>query len=190
MGKYLLAAIAVFIICGQASAQIEKNNFYPGISFHRSEANLFGIRPSASIGLGKHGMIGLHSSFIKGRSNYYTDSRFYGVSKGIGIDYSYFHFFKNSQRFGWFATTGFNYQRISGYQVKNNEKLLINKYGQTDIYLKPGIFYKPTSHVMIFANFGGIGLQSSRGNNDFDLSFATEVNIGVMINLDIFRKKK
>jgi hypothetical protein len=74
--------------------------------------------------------------------------------------------------------------------VKNGIKELNYKYGQTDLYLKPGIFFKSSSNVTFFANFGGIGLNSSQGNNDLDLSFLTKVNIGVLINIGSCKKRK
>ena len=190
MRKHLLAAMAVLIYCGHASAQLEKGKIYTGINFNRGETIQFGYEPTLSVGLGQHGLLGVHSNYIRGRNFYYTDFRAYGVQKGIGLNYTYFRFFKNSQRLGWFATVGATYYRINDYQVKNDVKSLLNKYGQTDIYLKPGIFFKSSPNVTFFANFGGIGLNSSRGNNDLDLSFLTELNIGVLINIASCKKRK
>src|SRR6185503_2361074 len=190
MGKYIFTAIAALIFYGQASAQLEKGKIYTGIKFKRSESVQYGYEPSLSVGLGKHGLLSLHSNYMRGRNFYYTDFRAYGVLKGIGLDYTYFRFFKNSQRLGWFATVGATYYRINGYQVKNDVKSLLDKYGQTNIYLKPGIFFKSSPNVTFFANFGGIGLSSSRGNNDLDRSFLTEFNIGVLINIGTCKKRK
>jgi hypothetical protein len=70
MRKHLFAAIAIFIICGQASAQIEKGKIYPGISFYRGESIQYGYEPSLSIGLGKHGLLGVHSNYMRGKNFY------------------------------------------------------------------------------------------------------------------------
>jgi len=190
MGKYLFTAAALFIIYGQVSAQIETGKIYPGIKFGQGKAVQYGFEPSLSIGLGKHGLLGFYSNYIRGSNYYYNGIMTYGIQKGVGINYTYFRFFKNSQRLGWFTTIGAEYFTSNVYMVKNGIKELNNKYGQTDLYLKPGIFFKASPKVTLFTNFGGIGLSSSRGNNDLDLSFLSEMNIGVLININSGKKKK
>ena len=190
MRKHHLITLVILLVFSQASAQIEKGQIYPGIIFNRSETMQFGVQPSLSVGLGKHGLLGVHLNFLRGKNFYYTDSRAYGIMNGVGIDYSYFRFFKNSQKLGWYVNTGITYYRVNVYQVKNNIKDLINNYGQTDLYLKPGLFFKPSSQITFFANVGGIGTNSSQGNNDLDVSFLSEVNVGVLINIGSGKRKK
>ena len=190
MGKHLLIA-ALFFICGlQVSAQIEKGRLYPGVTVNGGETIQYGIQPSISIGLGKHGLLGVHSSYMRSSNDFYNDSKFYAIKNGGGLTYTYLNFFKKSQKLGWFVSTGFTYHRYKVYEVKNDLKEMNSQYGQTDIYLRPGIFFKASQKVTLFANFGGIGMQSSRGNNDFDLNFGTQVNVGVLINLSSCKRKK
>jgi len=190
MGKHLLIA-ALFFICGlQVSAQIEKGRLYPGVTVNGGETIQYGIQPSISIGLGKHGLLGVHSSYMRSSNDFYNDSKFYAIKNGGGLTYTYLNFFKKSQKLGWFLSTGFTYHRYKVYEVKNDLKEMNSQYGQTDIYLRPGIFFKASQKVTLFANFGGIGMQSSRGNNDFDLNFGTQVNVGVLINLSSCKRKK
>jgi hypothetical protein len=189
MRKHHLTGV-ILLIFSQASAQIEKGKIYPGITLNRSEAMQYGVQPSASVGLGKHGLLVVHLSFMHGKNFYYADSRSYGSMNGAGINYSYFRFFKNSQKLGWYATAGVTYHRVNVYQVKNDVTMLNNKYGQTDLYLKPGLFFKASPQLTFFANAGGIGINSSQGNNDLDISFLGEVNVGVLINFDARKRKK
>lgn len=190
MGKYLVTAIAVCIIYGQASAQIEKGKLYPGITINQGRGLQFGIQPSMSVGLGKHGLLGVHSSHLRGDNFFYNDSKTYAIKNGGGISYSYFRYFKNSRKLGWYITGELNYHRYNVYQVKNDERLLNNRYGQTDIDIRPGLFFNASKNILLFANVGGIGLHSVRDNNSLDLSFGRQVNIGILINLDAFRKRK
>ena len=190
MGKQLLT-VAVLFICGlKASAQIEKGRLYPGATVNLGETIHYGIQPSISLGLGKHGLLGVHSSYMRSNNNFYYDSKFYAIKNGGGLTYTYLSFFKNSQKLGWFASTGFTYHRYKVYEVKNGLKEINNQFGRTDLYLRPGIFFKASQKVTMFANFGGIGIQSSRGSHEFDLNFATQVNVGVLINLGSCKRKK
>ena len=190
MRKHQLITAVILLIFSKASAQIEKGQIYPGITFNRSETMQIGVQPSISVGLGKHGLLGAHLSYMHGKNFYYLDSRSYGIMYGGGINYSYFSFFKNSKKFGWYASAGVTYHRIKVYQIKNDIRDLNNEYGQTDLYLKPGLFFKASPQVTFFANAGGIGINSSQGNHDLDVSFLGEVNVGVLINIGRGRNKK
>jgi hypothetical protein len=68
MGKYLFTAIAAFIICGQASAQLQPGKLYTGISsenrFHFYNKN-FGFKPELAYALDKHSSIGLKFNYFK-----------------------------------------------------------------------------------------------------------------------------
>lgn len=185
MRKTLLLCLCsiAFFNFNQLSAQIEKGHLYPGVTFNQGQGIKYGVQPSISLGIGKHGLIGVHTSHKKSDNFFYNDSKTYGIANGGGIDYTYFSYFKKSQKLGWFVTTGFTYYRNIVYQVKNDQKETNNKYGSTNIYMRPGLFFKASQKVMLFANIGGIGIESSRGNTDLDLNFASQINIGVLINL-------
>ena len=184
MGKQLLIAVMLLIYCGHASAQLEKGKIYTGISFNGGKTIQFGYESTLSVGLGQHGLLGVHSNYMRGRNFYYIDYKAHGVWSGTGLDYTYFRFFKNSKRLGWFTTAGATYSRFNVYQVRRGGiREINNKYGQTDIYLKPGIFFKSSPNVTFFANFGGIGISNSQDKIDMDLSFLREVRVGVLINI-------
>lgn len=180
----------IFLSAAELSAQTEKNQVYTGITFNRGQYIEYGTQPSLSVGLGRHGMMGIHGSYFRGKSSPMYGTVNYAIQFGGGINYTYYKFFKKSHKLGWFINTGFTYHRFNVYQIKNDEKFLNYKYGQTDIYTKPGIFFKPPSKVILFINFGGIGLQSSRGNNDLDISLGSQANVGVLINIGTLRKKR
>ena len=197
MGKQLLIAVVFFICCGQASAQLEKGNLYPGVSSENrfyQYGNSYGIKPELSYAIDKHNSVGVRLNYFRS-NNYnllvtpYTNGYF--VQHGAGITYNYFRYFKNSQKFGWYVNANLDFNRIKYFNIKNSGGTeLGSAHNQTEFSLRPGIFYKPSKNIIVFANFGGISLVNSNGNIDAPLNFGNQVNIGVLINPDIFRKKK
>jgi len=197
MGKQLVTAVVLFICCGQASAQLEKGNFYPGLSsenrfrfFNKS----FGVKPELSYALDNHSLIGVKLNYF--RSNNYrlynsANDKGYNLQYGAGISYNYFRYFKRSEKFGWYVNVNLDFNTLKYYDIKNTGQTeLNNQFRQTELSLRPGLFYKPSQRVMFFANFGGFSLQNNAGNVRGDFNFASQFNAGAVISLDIFRKKK
>ncbi len=197
MGKQLVTAMLVFICFTQASAQLEKGNLYPGVSsenrlhfFNKS----FGVKPELSYALDEHSLIGVKGNYFRS-SNYRVfnaaDDKAYYLQYGAGISYSYFRYFKRSNKWGWYANANLEFNKLKYYDMKNTGETVLNyQFRQTELSLRPGLFFKPSQRVMFFANVGGVSLQNNAGNINGDFNFASQFNIGVLINLDVFRKKK
>jgi hypothetical protein len=197
MGKHLLTLAVLFICCTHVSAQLEKGNLYPGLSsenrfrfFNKS----FGVKPELSYALDEHSLIGVKLNYFRSnnyRLFYSANDKGYNLQYGAGISYSYFRYFKRSNKFGWYANANLEFNKLKYYDIKNTGQTeLTNQYFRTELSLRPGIFYKPSQRVMFFANFGGVSLNNDAGSVTGDFNFASQFNIGVLINLDIFRKKK
>ena len=197
MGKQIVT-VALFIICyPQASAQLEKGNLYPGLSsdnrFH-SFNKWFGVKPELSYALDNHSLIGVKLNYFK--SNNYrlfnpANDRAYNIQYGAGISYNYFRYFKRLNKWGWYANANLDFNKLKYYDIKSTGQTELNsQFRQTELSLRPGLFFKPSQRVMFFANFGGVSLQKNAGNIRGDFNFASQFNIGVLINFDISRKKK
>ena len=189
-------AAVLFICCCQANAQLEKGNVYPGLSsenrFHFFNKS-FGVKPELSYALDQHSLIGVKGNYF--RSNNYrlysATERGYNLQYGAGITYSYFRYFKRSNKLGWYVNANLEFNKLKYYDIKSTGQTeLTNQFRQTELSLRPGIFFKPSQRVMFFANFGGVSLDNYAGSVTGDFNFASQLNIGVLINLDILRKKK
>ena len=197
MGKQIVTLALLFICCTQASAQLEKGNLYPGVSSEnrlRSFNKSFGVKPELSYALDKHSLIGVKGNYSRSTSYRVfnaTGDRAYYLQYGAGISYSYFRYFKRSNKWGWYANANLEFNKLKYYDIKNTgQTVLNNQFRQTELSLRPGLFFKPSQRVMFLANFGGVSLQNYAGNITGDFNFASQFNIGVLINLDVFRKKE
>ena len=197
MGKHLIAAIAVLIVCWQASAQLQEGNFYPGLSWqNRFKFNYttYGTGSQLSYALDKHNLIGVNYNYY--RSNkfplYFQQSdRAYFFTTGAGLTYSYFSYFKNSKKLGWSITSDLNFNTTRYYTLKTSGQYqLDDRYHEVELSVKPGLFYTPSRRVIVFANFGGYSLNKGKGYLHSDFNFGSQFNVGALINLDIFRKRK
>ena len=197
MGKHLFAAIAILLVCGQASAQLEKNKFYPGLSYqNRFKFNYttYGAGAQLSYALDRHNLIGVN--FTHYRSNkfplYFQQSdRGFLSGTGVGLTYTYFRYFKNSKKLGWSITSDLNFNTIRYYSLKTSGQYQMDdRYHEIQFSLKPGLFYTPSRNVIVFANFGGYSLNKGNGYLRSDLNFGSQLNVGVLLNTDIFRKRK
>jgi hypothetical protein len=196
MGKYLFTAIAAFIICRQASAQLQPGKLYTGISsenrFHFYNKN-FGFKPELAYALDKHSSIGLKFNYFKSNKydiGFLDNARGYNVSFGVGLSYNYFRYFKNSNKLGWYANANLEFNRSRFYDIKTSGQTVLNSnYNYAELSIRPGIFYTPSKNVMFFTNFGGFSLQRSSQDFSGDFNFASQFNIGVLINFDVFKRK-
>ena len=197
MGKFVFTSLVLLIICGQVSAQLEPGKLYTGISsenrFHFYNKN-FGFKPELAYALDKHSSIGVKFNYFRSNKyevGYLDNAKGYNVSFGAGISYNYFRYFKNSNKLGWYANVNLEFNRSRFYDIKNSGQTVLNsQYNHAELSLRPGIFYTPSRNVIFFANFGGLSLNRSNGNFSGDFNFANQFNIGVLINLDVFRKRK
>jgi hypothetical protein len=197
MGKHLFAAITALIFFVQASAQLEKGKLYTGVSSeNRINFNnrSFGFKPELAYALDQHSSIGVKFNYFRSNKynvHYLDNAKGYNVHFGIGVSYNYFRYFKNSNKLGWYVNANLEFNRRRFYDIKYSGQTVLNsQYKQAELSLRPGIFYSPSRNVMLFANFGGISLKRSNGDFYGDFNFASQFNIGVLINLDVFKKKK
>ena len=197
MGKQLVAAIALLIVCGQAFAQLEKDKFYPGLSYQnrfKFDYTTYGTGAQLSYALDKHNLVGVNYNYY--RSNkfplyFQQNSRGYFFASGTGLTYTYFRYFKNSKKLGWSITSDLNFNTIRYYTLKTSGQYqLDNRYHEAELSVKPGLFYTPSRNVIIFANFGGYSLNKGRGYLWGDFNFGSQVNVGALINLDFFQRRK
>lgn len=197
MGKYLFTSLVVLIVCGQTSAQLEPGKLYTGISsenrFHFYNKN-FGVKPELAYALDKHSSIGVKFNYFRSNKfevGYIADAKGYTVSYGAGISYNYFRYFKNSHKLGWYANANLELNRYKFYDIKSSGQAVLNNWGNyAELSIRPGIFYTPSKNLMLFANFGGFSLNKSFHDFSGDFNFASQFNIGVLMNFDVFRKRK
>lgn len=197
MGKYLFTLLAVSIICGQAAAQLQPGKLYTGISsesrFHFYNKN-FGFKPELAYALDKHSSIGVKFNYF--RSNKYDvgfldNAKGYNVSFGAGISYNYFRYFRNSNKLGWYVNANLEFNRYRFYDIKTSGQTVLNsQYNYAELSVRPGIFYTSSRNFLFFANFGGFSLNRSSHDFSGDFNFASQFNIGVLMNLDVLRKRK
>jgi hypothetical protein len=197
MRKQILTAALFFICCAQASAQLEKGNLYPNISsefrfkqFYKD----YGVKTGLSYALDKHNLIGISYNYMKSnkyQSFFDQNTKSYGSRNGIGVAYNYFHYFKNSKKLGWYVNANLDYNRISVYDIKSTgETRLNNRYNEFELSVRPGLFFKPSDKFILHANIGGFSIVNAGGNISGPLTFGSQLNVGVLINLDFFRKRK
>jgi hypothetical protein len=197
MRKYLFTLLVAVIVCVQASAQLEPGKFYTGISsenrFHAFNKS-YGVKPELAYALDKHSSIGVNFSYFRSTKydiHYLDNDKAYNVQFGAGISYNYFRYFKNSNKLGWYVNANLDFNRYRFYDIKTSGQTVLNsQYNYAELSIRPGIFYTPSRHALIFANFGGVSLNKNSHNFSGDFNFASQFNIGALISLDVFRKKK
>lgn len=197
MGKHLVTVVLLFICYTRASAQLEKGNLYPGLSsenrFHSFNKS-FGVKPELSYALDNHSLIGVKLNYFK--SNNYrlfnaANDKAYNVQFGAGISYNYVRYFRRSNNWGWYVNANLEFNKLKYYDIKSTGQTELNsQFHLTEFSLRPGLFFKPSQRVIFFANVGGVSLQNYAGKVTGDFNFASQFNIGVLINSDVFRKKK
>jgi hypothetical protein len=196
MRKQILLVAIIFICCIQASAQLDKGSIYTGISSENrfySYGNVYGFKPELSYAIDKHNSIGVRLNNFRSNNDLLLAPNIdgYYVQNGVGITYNYYRYFKNSKKLGWYLNGNLDFNRINYYDLKSSgERELLSRHNHTELSIRPGLFYNPSHNIMVFANVGGISLTNTEGRIRTPLNFGNEVNIGVLINLDIFRKKK
>lgn len=197
MGKHLFAAIAVLFCWTHASAQLEPGKFYTGILSENRFGyfnNSYGFKSGLHYALDKYSSIGVNFNYSRSGNyqvHYLDNARAYNVQVGAGISYNYFRYFKNSKKLGWYANANLDLNRFKSFDIKySGETVLNGQFNQVALSVKPGIYYTPSKNVMIFANFGGVSLNRSNGQFSGDFNFASQFNIGVLINFDVFWKRK
>jgi hypothetical protein len=192
MRKIQLLLVILFISSTASFAQLEKNQLYTGFSLTRGFGNgstAYEFQPSASIALGKHSLLSLYGRYQHGKeyiNPYFPDRTGRGSEYGIGVSYTYLRNFKGSKKWGWFLDASASVNRISQYDIKSGITESIYQHTEKQLLIKPGIFFKVSPRVMLFADFGNVRLIGDQNTN----SFGNVINIGVKINLGKLREKK
>ncbi len=193
MRKKIFFSAAALLSCYSLLAQVEKGQLYGDVSFGKKvlKFSTTTIQPSFSIGLSEHSTLGVFYNYTRSKSTPTISSNGYFISQGFGVSYNYYHFFKKSQQWGWYFNGSFSANQTSVYDKAGGVLLLNNRYAERELSFTPGIFFKPSKGVMLFANIGGISL----ANNRYDFivprsSFASQLNLGIRINIGGNKGKK
>ena len=193
MSKKIFFSVIISLFCFQLSAQVEKGQLYGDVSFGKRiiKFNTTSFQPSVSIGLNEHSTFGVFFNYTRSATTPSLYSAGYFTNQGIGVSYNYFHFFKNSPKWGWYVNGALAFNQTSVYDKRTGVTLLNNRYSERELGVTPGIFFKASKRVMLFANIGGVSLINSR--NDFITprsTFASQLNVGIRINLGGQKTKK
>jgi|CXWL01.1.fsa_nt_gi hypothetical protein len=187
---FLILILLSFI---QVPAQVDKSCFFGDISLGRKVFyyNTNNIQASFSIGISSNSTLGVFYSYMRYNSMPSNFSNGPIISKGFGILYNYYRYFKKSKKWGWNINGSFMVNRISIYDKQSGALVLNNRYSERELFLAPGIFFKPSKRVMLFTNIGGFSLLNNPYETArFRSSFAGHVNIGVRINIANLGGKK
>lgn len=186
MSKKLFISAIIFLYSFKLFAQVGKGQIYGDASFGKRvvKYNTNSFQPSFSIGLNEHSTLGVFYNYTRSETTPSIYSTGYFTNQGIGVSYNYFHYFKNSKKWGWYVNGALTFNRVSIYDKSTGSSLLNNRYSQRELAVTPGIFFKPSHRVMLFANIGGVSLI----NNKYEFlklrsSFASQFNIGIRINI-------
>jgi len=174
-----------FICSTSLFAQLEKNQFYPGLSLtggFRNSGIGYGLQPSASLALGKHSMLTLFGRFQQGRqvmNPYFAGGSSSTTERGFGIGYTYYRYFKKGGKFGWYADLSFLMNNLEFRDFKSGNLTSVTTRLEKQLYCTPGLFYRVSPRVMLFANFGSANLLGVYNTQSFGKAFT----IGVKINI-------
>lgn len=191
MRKLILIPALYFLVSINANAQIEKGAVYSDFSFGKRifYYDTYSARTGVSIGINEHSTFGLTYTYTRYNAMPSNSWNGFGVSQRVGLSYTHFDHFKNSQRWGWFLDGSIALTRLDTYVKANGSNNLERRFTEKDISITPGIFFKPSKRVMLTANMGGLSVANNRYQSmNLRSSFAGELNLGIRISL--FRKKK
>jgi len=190
----ILALAALFLLSLNSSAQVDKGQLYGDLFIGRKlwNYNTNMIQPSITVGLSEHSTLGVFYSYTR-----YKSMPVAGINEmtanvtGVGVSYSYFKFFKNSQKWGWYVNGSLSFNRVTVYEKAGGNTVLNNRYSERNLSLTPGIFFKPSPRIMLYGNIGGIEAVNNR--HDFILprsTFANQVNFGIRVGIGNLKNKK
>lgn len=188
--QLLLAIMAVS--SATSFAQLEKNKWYTGFSLTRGFGNgitAYGVQPSVSFSLDKHSLLSVYGKYQKGKemANPFSVDRSGRMTEiGAGIGYTYYRSFKKGGKFGWYLDAAASVNRISNYDLQSGKKIAVHRYMEKQLHITPGLFYRASPRVMLFANFGGLSVIGDQCTRDFGNQF----NIGLRISLGKIAEKR
>jgi hypothetical protein len=195
MGKKLLLLPVIILFCVQLSAQYEKNKIYSGISFERGLRYYnasYGIQPAVGIAISKNSLFGIYGDHTRYKKYVFFGNETFSKSYGLGVFYNYSRYFSKKSKFGWSVQGSLGFNRNSVYSKSTGSTFLLNnKYNEIEFAFRPGIFYKPSQKIMVWANFGGFASQGRRlPTENFRLDFLDAARVGMYINLGNNKKRK
>jgi hypothetical protein len=191
MRKLILFLLLTSIFVSRSSAQVEKNSFYTEllVGRHFLKYNTNTIQPSVSIGISEHSVLGAFYRYNRYNSNPRSLYSGYSTKAGGGVSYSYYRYFNKKGKWGWYLNGSLGIFKVNVYEKQGNSTVLNYRYTERELTITPGVFFKPSPKVMLFANIGGLSLTNYQGINGH-AGFASELNIGVQISFGGGKKKQ
>lgn len=164
MRKKITFIAAVIAITPALQAQIQKGDIYlggnAGIGVLQFNNDYF--QPAIEAGISKHSTLGLFYYSTRYNAASFSGVEGYSTKKGGGLSFTYHRYFGSKTKWGWYmnATAGL-------YDIKVVDKIagrayLNNRYRQAELTITPGIFFTPSSRLMLYANFGGFSLTNNK----------------------------
>ncbi|HEY9363906.1 MAG TPA: outer membrane beta-barrel protein [Chitinophagaceae bacterium] len=168
---FILTVVANILLISTAFSQIEKGNWLVGGTFgygnnsssggNNSNAN---ITPNIGYAIGHNSVISTNLGFSSNVSESEVNNDYKTSTKGlsIGISWKKFHSFK--ENFGWYTdlTGGLSWSK-NNYTTPSSESESTNNGYFAGI--NPGIYFLPTTTLMLNANVGGLNYYYSKTKN-------------------------
>ncbi len=163
-------------------AQVQKGSIYPGITAGQFvfRFNNSTLQPSVEVGVSSHSTLGLFYYSTRYNANALSNAGGNSTKRGGGISFTYHRYFNLHSKWGWYVNSTLGLYKIRVIEKQGANSYLNNRYGQGELTLTPGVFFTPSSKLMLFANIGGFSLS----NNRYEFlrpgsSFVNQLSVGV-----------
>jgi opacity protein-like surface antigen len=194
MRKHLLLAGLTACLFFEASAQIDPGAIYGEVSAGRRYAQYNRTRAESgiSIGLNENSTLGFSYEYSRINSLKTATPLQHVDGNRFAVSYNYFHHFKPGSKWGFYVNLSAGLTNSKSYLNSGSGFQQNGQLWNKDLNFTPGIFFQPSSRVMLFANVGGVTFNSNRYNRSSQHSnIGGELNFGLRINLgSIFKKQK
>lgn len=175
------------------TAQIVPGGIYGGLSgnYRYMQYNAKGFRPELTMGVSEHSTMGI----------FFENNKFTGVlgDNGIrnnrldvtsGVTFNYLHPFGKSKRWGWMINSSLSFTHSKFYEKSMTTQTLVNSINEYRLSFSPGIYYKASKNLTVFARFGEFGINRQTGGYPIMFRGYHEFRLGILWNFGSILKKK
>jgi hypothetical protein len=188
--KICITSTVFLFLTYHLSAQLETGNIYTHLMLGKREVRYSSsmVRPSVSLALSKHSSIGVFFEYTKFKDfEYYDASAGYNTGRAfqysVGVSYNYLSFFNNKSKWGWYVNGSLSYNHFEWSQKESGGTTLSDHLKFSELAVTPGIFFKPSTRISLYANVGGVAAQHYQRSLNFQSNFASQLNLGVSLRL-------
>lgn len=193
MRKFILLTVAMLTLHSM-HAQIVPGGIYGGLSgnYRFARYNALGYRPEITIGISDRSTLGvfMERNHFTGALDY-NGIRHNRLDVSSGINYNYLHYFGKSRRWGWMLNNTLSYTHIRFYEKSPGTQVLTSSVNEYRLSVSPGIFYKASENLTLFARFGELSINRQSGGYPIMFRGYQEFRVGLLWNFGtIFKKKR